>query len=71
MNTILYLFRLILTTLVLSSLVSCIQPPPPRVYSPNTARHLWHVAHDVPVTPMPAERGTWWGWSGPYYGYYY
>jgi hypothetical protein len=25
----------------------------------------------VPVTPIPAERGSWWGWGGPYYGYYY
>jgi hypothetical protein len=71
MKTLNRLLRPILAFLVLASLASCIQPPPPRVYSPSTARHLWHVAHDVPVTPIPAERGTWWGWDGPYYGYYY
>ncbi|MCX6879264.1 MAG: hypothetical protein NTW21_36490, partial [Verrucomicrobia bacterium] len=56
--------RLATAAVLLLSLSSCIQPPPPRAYSPQAARHLRELSHDTPVTPMPAAYG---GWG--YYGY--
>ena len=55
-----------LTALLLTSLSSCIQPPPPRTYNPQVSRHLRKLSHDTPVTPIPC---TWDGWG--YYGYAY
>lgn len=62
--------RTALIAVLLTSASSCIQPPPPRTYSPQAARHLRQLSHDTPVTPMPSAYGGW-GYYGyqPYYGY--
>lgn len=50
------------TALLVVSLTSCIQPPPPRTYSSQAARHLRQLSHDIPTTPVPGYYS--------YYGYY-
>lgn len=38
--------------------VSCIAPPPARAYRPDVSRHLDHLAHSAPTTPLP-DPGAW------------
>jgi len=62
------LIRPAIAAILLLGLPSCIQPPPPRTYSPQTARHLRSLSHDAPVTPMPSAYCGWGYYSyAPYY----
>lgn len=64
------ILRTALTTFLLVSASSCIQPPPPRTYNPQVASHIRQISHDTPVTSMPSAYGGW-GYYGcrTYWGY--
>lgn len=60
---------LALTGLLMASLTSCVQPPPPRTYNPKVAMHLHRLSHDTPVTPIPPTCGGLGYYRHYYYGY--